>query len=803
MVAAPAIDAPRQAAPPARSAPPSISGVYPHLAFFNDETKQTETGVGAVVPFAGRLWVVTYSAHRPLGSGDGLFEITPQLDLIRREESVGGTPANRFVDRSSGQLFIGPHIIGVDGTVRTIPYAAMPGRYTATCADPFVAGRVLTYTMEEGLYRIDPRTLAHETLFDDGNAHGIGQHMLPGYHGKGAWSSQGVVVLANNGEYPARPGRPSGCLAEWDGTAPANRTDASVWRVVRRAQFTEVTGPGGLGGPVTPDAPIWALGWDARSVLLACREAGQWRYWRLPKGSFTYDGEHGWHTEWPRIRDVEGDPYDGRGRNLMTMHGQLWDFDPAFAHQHAVAPIPLTAYLRMLGDMARWQDDVGGDRIVFGTDDVSRFDNDLAPRSMANLWFVDPKQVDDLGGPALGWGAVWLNESVQAGVPSNPMGLAGYDRRQLSLATDHDEPVNFTLEQDTDGRGDFRAMRTVRVDARGYAQVDLSDMPGGWLRLVSSADASGVSAVFQMSQVDARSSAADPTLYAQMSTDPGQAQLGYGFIQGLPDRGMYVMLADATATVDATQEGFVYREGPGASAFAAVIPAAREKIEIRNGAVVIREQGRDWRLPRHSAIHDAPLPCGWARTEREIATERSMLHAAGTFFEMPRGISGGVTGVRPVASHDFAISDFWAWRGLIAMTGVRQGAKADGRHIFDLGEVGQLWLGGIDDLWRLGKPRGTVAAFDGQDVVAGTASDPCLMHGYDRKFLSARHSGSTPLHIALEIDVEGQGVRFHRVATFTVPVGKPFEVELKRMARWARVVALENAAGLHAALRYE
>ncbi|WP_309714719.1 hypothetical protein [Armatimonas sp.] len=45
--------------------PHSVSGVYPHLAMFNDEG---ECGTGAVVVWAGRLWVVTYAPHKPAGS---------------------------------------------------------------------------------------------------------------------------------------------------------------------------------------------------------------------------------------------------------------------------------------------------------------------------------------------------------------------------------------------------------------------------------------------------------------------------------------------------------------------------------------------------------------------------------------------------------------------------------------------------------------------------------------------------------------------------------------------------------------
>ena len=60
------------AAAPLRAAPLEISGRYPHLAMFNH---QGECGTGAVVPWADRLWVITYGPHLPDGSDDKLYEI--------------------------------------------------------------------------------------------------------------------------------------------------------------------------------------------------------------------------------------------------------------------------------------------------------------------------------------------------------------------------------------------------------------------------------------------------------------------------------------------------------------------------------------------------------------------------------------------------------------------------------------------------------------------------------------------------------------------------------------------------------
>lgn len=92
--------------------PRCVDGIYPHLCMFNEEG---ECGTGAIVPWAGSLWVVTYGPHCPMGSTDKLYQITPDLTRIVRKESVGGTPANRLIHRETNQLLIGPYVIDAKG----------------------------------------------------------------------------------------------------------------------------------------------------------------------------------------------------------------------------------------------------------------------------------------------------------------------------------------------------------------------------------------------------------------------------------------------------------------------------------------------------------------------------------------------------------------------------------------------------------------------------------------------------------------------------------------------------------------
>jgi hypothetical protein len=225
--------------------PRSFGGRYPHLAVSNSSG---ECGIGAVVPWADRLWLVTYAPHARHGSDDKLYSIDDSLRLTARPESVGGTPAARFIHDATGQLVIGPYVIDRQGGVRAVSPTIMEGRLSAAAVHPRdPAGRVLIYDMEGLLHELDVRALEPQLL---------AARAAPGWHGKGMYSGQGVVVVANNGEHEASGSigdkyRPflsaipntrgsqdeAGVLAEW---SPAGGEKA--WRLIRRRQFTDVTG---------------------------------------------------------------------------------------------------------------------------------------------------------------------------------------------------------------------------------------------------------------------------------------------------------------------------------------------------------------------------------------------------------------------------------------------------------------------------------------------------------------------------------------------------------------------------------
>lgn len=775
---------------------PSLSGIYPHLAMFNPDG---ECGTGAVVPWANRLWVITYAPHKPTGSADKLYEITPDLRQIIRPESVGGTCANRMIHRESEQLFIGPYAIHRNGEVRVLTPDRMPGRLTGNArhlTDP--AHWIYFATMEEGFYEVNVHTLEVRELYPDANRDQarLGTHagsLLPGYHGKGLYSSQGRLVYANNGEYSAaamsRPETPSGCLAEWDGRD---------WRVVRRQQFTDVTGPGGLEGNRSPDDPLWSIGWDHRSLILMLLDQGTWHSFRLPKSSHSYDGAHGWNTEWPRIRDI------GRGHLLMTMHGAFWRFPRRFRVGATAGIAPQSNYLKVIGDFARW-----GDHIVFGCDDTAKAEflnkrrakgEIAAPQSQSNLWFVRPGATDDFG-PVLGRGGLWVREDVAADSPSEAFLIAGYDRRGLHLSHGGTEVVTVRVELDARGDGTWRRSRELQLGPAEHRWVELTET-GTWLRLVPAQPIREATAWFQFSNADRRPTR-PASIFDGVANARSERWLGGWLLPLDHDRRTLAISSVQVADNAVTHHGTYELHGnlelrPVDPAAAPAIPEPRvharmpSRVVLNDGASIlfIDDQQNRWRLP----VGDPSLadvgPIG-NRVDREVATERDLFNAGGTFFELPAENAGGFAKVRPVATHNLRVHDYCSYRGLFVMTGVDLSRAVRNSHILRSTDGrAAVWAGAIDDVWKLGKPRGTGGPWKRTAVTAGIPSDPYLLTGYDQKRITFSHESTASLRFRVETDITGTGI-WTTYDSFDVPPGSEVRHVFPRAysAYWLRVTS--------------
>ena len=420
----------------------NIHGVFPHLAVVAGHVPRSETGIGALMPWAERLWFITYPSNPRTGKGTGLFAIDADMNLTRHPQSVVGTYANRIIHRATNQLIIGPHLIDIEGHVRTIE-PLVPHRLTATMTHLEDAeNKVYFLTMEALFFEVDLRTLEVRQLFDLVEELDMGgiEHL----HFKDAYTAQGRVVVANNTytEKDFKEGPTQGRLAEWDGLK---------WTILETCQFNAVTGRSSIG-----DA-ILAIGADNASAVLKVCVNGRWDTYRLPKATHTQD--HSWTTEWPRIREVESE------RWLMNCSGMFYEL-PAMQYGGRVWGVrPICTHLRIIGDFCSWR----GLLVLAGDQTTPLWDSDpFIGQPQANLWFGKTDDLWQFGKPK-GWGGPWRDQPVRAGEPSDPYLMTGFEHKVLHLRHDADQAVQFTVEVDFLGDQSWSTCQEIGIPAHGYA----------------------------------------------------------------------------------------------------------------------------------------------------------------------------------------------------------------------------------------------------------------------------------------------------------------------------------------------
>lgn len=444
----------------------NVSGIFPHLCLKAElGPPRSECGVGALMPWADRLWAVSYVSHKSgSGVGTGLYEIDENLNLTKRPESYVGTYTNRRVHFPSNQLFIGPHVIDADRNVRTVD-SLREVRLCSTMRhleDP--ENMVYMFGMEGELFEMDVRSLEPRYLTDVGKELGLDEPKEA--HFKAAYSAFGRVVFANNtyDEQDFLGQRAAGRLGEWDG---------SKWTVLERAPFVEVTGRGNFAGT------IFATGWDRASAILKVytQANGQWTTYRLPKASHTF--EHTWQTEWPRIRETEHE------RFLMDCHGMFYELSP-WAYGNRVWGIrPISTHLWVLGDFCTYRG-----MLVLGADNASPSNGASAfvGEPQSGMWFGKYDDLWQFGKPS-GWGGPWWETEVRGGEPSDPYLMTGFDKKVVHLTHEADRAVEFKVEVDFLGCGKWKTYGSYSVPPEGYVHHEFPDgFSAHWVRVTADAD---------------------------------------------------------------------------------------------------------------------------------------------------------------------------------------------------------------------------------------------------------------------------------------------------------------------------
>jgi hypothetical protein len=748
--------------------PPNISGVYPHLCAYTYEPGEvppeiSECGIGALVPWADRLWMITYAAHRPKGSSHKLYSIDQDKNLTIHPESVGGTPAARMIHTESNQLLLGHYVIDAEGSIRVISPEVMPGRLTAIARHLSHPETMVYYVDMEGMvYEANVHTLEVTKLF---------HKPVPGWHAKGAYTSQGRLVMSNNGEHPAfknaeehflvedHPENPerAGVLAEWDG---------ETWSILERRQFTEVTGPGGIHGAPDDQSPLWSIGWDRRSLRLKLLDGGEWRTFLLPKAAHNNDPQHGWFTEWPRIRDI------GNGRMMMDMHGMFYEFPKTFSAANTAGIKPISSHLRYIPDFCDWDG-----QLVIATDEASRMHNDMCGQPQSNLWFGSVEGLKSWG-PRSGYGGPWVDDVVEAGVASDPFLIAGFDGRVLHLVTD--KAAKVTVEIDTTGANEWTVFEILNVDGKATLTFP-ADLNAEWMRVTSD---TSCTATAYFHGTDSNQLDVNGNLFAGLA-DVGEAAEGGLIGPSGEHRGLH-LLQQSGVSFDVSRT-FEFLPGTISEVHANALKL-EPVYEVDEASVKVTDGTTTFRLPKGPEAFDATV--GILLGVREMESERNLANLHGTFYEVPRSnfkVDPDWERMRPVSSHAKQIQDYCTWQGLLTLTGVSPCAVADG-HIFRGPEGGAIWCGAIDDLWQLGKPVGVGGPWKDTTVKAGEPSDPYLMTGYDEKTLTL--TADRDVTMTLEINVDHQS-GWHRYETITLKAGEQATHTFPEAfsAHWIRCIA--------------
>jgi len=498
------------------------------------------------------------------------------------------------------------------------------------------------------------------------------------------------------------------------------------------------------------------------------------------------------------------------------MHGMFWNFPETFSVKNSAGIYPRSTYLKVIGDFTRWND-----RLVFGCDDTakSEFLNKREAKgklagpgqSQSNLWFTSLDKPDHLG-PVLGHGCVWLNESVKAQTPSDPFLLSGFTKRALHLEHDGVATTVFTLEIDSKGNNEWSTWReiTLPAETKSYWFNFPASLKAVWLRIKTQRDVATVSATFQYANQDSRTADTDPIFTGLYQANNETSKSAF-----LLTRGSTLAVLSSEIKNGETKISSLYE----LNADMQLVPADQANLEkikqstiIPSGgitcdeaSVIFTENGQRWRLPRSAEINqDNLLAKSSLRKVREVCTERDLLQAHGTFYELPALNAMGAIRMRPIATSDLAIHDYCSYRGLLVLSGVNPSAEKNNLHIIRSADnQAAVWVGAADDLWKLGKPRGHGGPWKNSLVKANEASDPYLMTGYDKKKITLENNSDTNNAIIMECDVAGDG-RFSFYEVFNLIPHQTLEVNLPAWlnAYWVRFTP-SNDGKMSVQLTYE
>ena len=387
---------------------------------------RSECGIGALMPWADKLWITTYPDENGNGGGMGLWSLDEDGNMVLVSET-NGTHAGRAC--SGDYAFIGEHKIHRDGTVirmtgfgadvRITAWAKVPGQ------TPDSNGNVWVYAlgMDGSIFRV--KDSASPTVTFVGNA-AAGLGIVGQPHFKAMWGTPKRLYVVSNINFPdGRAGYLD--LTTLGGTLAWTRLDTGV---ATGASHIEVA------GSYDGNGHVFALGqdqWTGFLHLIHGNDAGPARRFLIPLAS--RQQVKGWQQEWMRIRQA-----DTTERYLMDFHGCYYALSP-FLDSTDGNDSQTTGFPRLeaLGMHTRTTTDfaVFDGKLWLGSNSSSTQSSNKYPnagQSASILWSV--ASVDELLSMTRkprASGAFYWQKAIPAATESEPMLARGYDKKVILI----------------------------------------------------------------------------------------------------------------------------------------------------------------------------------------------------------------------------------------------------------------------------------------------------------------------------------------------------------------------------------
>lgn len=430
----------------------TVVGVKAARTFTTGTNQTSEAGIGALMPFADKLYFINYPDENGDGDGLGLWVMDEKLqpELIA-ETNVTSAARTTFNNR----LFIGVHVIDSDGNITPItglPADERPAGYAKLSGSAYLWAWMMSGT----LYKIDPATLV-ATIANNGVSSSAGNLNIVGQpHGKAIWghpTGRYLFVTLNREN-------PDGRLAVFD-------TQAETWTTIDTGNNSWIE----VGGSYDGNGHIFATGHDNLSCLLWMFNGTTYsatpKKYRIPFASDQM--RFGWQQEWMRIRAVETERY------LMDLHGgffQLSSFvsnGDSYTNGHPRVEA-VARHLRTVPDFCFWN----GYLVLAGNQatpqTANKYPNAGQPQSGLLLTTLD--DIWSWGKPT-GAGFWYKNASVSTGVQSDLMLARGYDRKEVHLLNGTAAAVDVDIRCQMNETTSAFTYTTVTVPAGGHAAVVL------------------------------------------------------------------------------------------------------------------------------------------------------------------------------------------------------------------------------------------------------------------------------------------------------------------------------------------